>query len=294
MVAESRIWSYSIGWRLLLFGVSCFLTVTCQSGLGQTNVQAAPTGPQEPPLPTGRFLLNPPSRFDVATIRPDKGSDPTMLIDSTPNGFSLTNLPIEALLEQAFGVRENRILNVPGWVKTDRFDIKAKVVGPDAPDLNMLTSEQRRIMLQTLLVDRFGMKFHHDTKELQEYALVITKGGPRLNEPNATDPNNNDPQVQQLVKMGAGSLDAHDIPISRLIEALSLRLGTTIADKTDLKGRYDITLRWTPQLDSSPMPNNPENHQSEIASSDDSGPGFFTAIKEQLGLELKRRNSPST
>ena len=189
-------------------------------------------------------------------------------------------------------MRENRILNLPGWVKTDRFDIKAKVVGPDAPGLNMLTREQRRIMLQNLLIDRFGIKFHHDIKELQEYALVITKGGPRLSEPKTTDPNSNDPEVQQLVKMGPGSLDAHDIPISRLIEALSLRLGTTIADKTDLKGRYDITLRWTPQLDSSPMPNNPENHQNAIASSDDSAPGFFTAIKEQIGLELKREKLP--
>ena len=215
-----------------------------------------------------------------------------MLIAKTTNSFSLTNLPIEALLEEAFGVRENRILNVPGWVKTDRFDIRAKVVEPDAPDLSLLTGEQRRIMLQTLLVDRFGMRFHHDTKELQEYALVITKGGPRLNEPKAIDPNSNAPQVQQLVKMGPGRLDASDIPISRLIQALSRQMDAAIADKTGLEGRYDISLRWTPQLNSSPMPNNPENDQNATAPSDDSAPGFFTAIKEQLGLELKGEKLP--
>ena len=60
----------------------------------------------------------------------------------------------------------SRILGAPSWVKTQRFDIEAKVAEADVPKLDKLMVDQRGLMLRPLLEDRFNLKFHQETKDL--------------------------------------------------------------------------------------------------------------------------------
>ena len=81
--------------------------------------------------------------------------------------------------------------------------------------------------------------------------------------------------------------------MSGFAQALSLRLGRTVLDKTGLTGKYDFTLQWTPDdaAVSTPSSGAP-NEQTAPPASDQFGPSFFTAIQEQLGLKLESQKTP--
>src|SRR4029077_18246393 len=66
------------------------------------------------------------------------------------------------------------VLGAAGWMDSEKFDIIAK------PEEGQTPEEQLRKMLQTLLADRFQLKFHRDMKPLPAYALVLGKNGPRM------------------------------------------------------------------------------------------------------------------
>jgi uncharacterized protein (TIGR03435 family) len=68
-----------------------------------------------------------------------------------------------------------------------------------------------------------------------------------------------------------------------LTQELSRELGRGIIDKTEIKGRYDLTLKWTPDAGAA---------TDSAASSADSGPSIFTAVQEQLGLKLEPAKAP--
>lgn len=113
-------------------------------------------------------------------------------ISATPDGFQAYGVPLEMLVRQAFGVSEDRILNEPDWVKSARFDLDAKVAPEDAPGFKALSMQERFTMLLPVLQDRFGLKFHHEIKELEVYTLVVAKGGPKLQEAAPADVGKND------------------------------------------------------------------------------------------------------
>jgi uncharacterized protein (TIGR03435 family) len=116
--------------------------------------------------------------FEVASITLNKSGGGGLKI--TPDGLSVTGFPLHWILLQAFQVPEDQILGDPDWTRSDRYDIEAKVGAGDLPLFEKLTPEQHWAMLVPLLQDRFGLKFHHETRNLQVYALVIAKGGPKL------------------------------------------------------------------------------------------------------------------
>jgi uncharacterized protein (TIGR03435 family) len=71
--------------------------------------------------------------FEVATIKPAQVPDGGRFVGHSPTGLTLKNMPVLFLLREAFGLEDDRILGVPAWVKTDRFDIEAKVGESDIP-----------------------------------------------------------------------------------------------------------------------------------------------------------------
>lgn len=87
---------------------------------------------------------------------------------------------MQMILREAFLTEDDRIVGAPGWVKSTKFNIQAKVDAAEAPKLEHLTIDQRRSMLVPLLVDRFNLKYHHETREIPVYSLVIAKGGVRM------------------------------------------------------------------------------------------------------------------
>jgi len=94
-----------------------------------------------------------------------------------------TRITLKGLIENAykppkgpiFGFgRMQDISGGPAWLDADTWDVQAKAEDDKA------TEAQLREMLQTLLADRFQLRFHHETREEQGYVLVVAKGGLKI------------------------------------------------------------------------------------------------------------------
>jgi uncharacterized protein (TIGR03435 family) len=133
-------------------------------------------------------------------------------------------------------------------------------------------------MLQKLLAERFKLAFHREKKELPVYAIVVGKNGPKLTK-SASDPNG----LPGLFLRGLGLLPATNANILDLAGLLqSVVLERPVVDQTGLSGRFDFELKWTP--DESQF----SGQGAKVRRDDpDAPPDLFTAIQEQLGLQLK-------
>jgi uncharacterized protein (TIGR03435 family) len=143
-------------------------------------------------------------------------------------------------------------------------------------------------MTQSMLDERFRLKFHHESRELSIYSLTLVKSGVKgpglVDAPNEPCP----PSTAATVRCGTVSTYVGRIlgergRMSQLADRLSTMLGRTVVDKTGLTGSYDIDVRFAPdpglQLPAGPP-------------ADPSGPSIFTAVQEQLGLKLQAGKGP--
>ena len=239
--------------------------------------------------------------FEVASIKPNKSGTGMTMLQTTPVGFSASNISLKAVIQHAYGVEENQILGAPSWVGSERYDIEAKVSSSDTDALHDLNPDQRRLMLQPLLADRFQLKVHTELRDFPVLVLVVAKGGPKLHEakPGDTYPNGlkgfDGGGGPGMMLMRPGQLTAQGVDLSFVAKQLSQQLGRTVQDKTGLTGKYDFTMQWKPDRDPSPMPGAPEPGQQgpgATLSTDSSEASIFTAVQEQLGLKLESRKAP--
>ena len=154
-------------------------------------------------------------------------------------------------------------------------------------------------MLRGLLADRFQFKSHWETKETEGYFLFVSKAG-KLREAEAGDcppspesgsrPGGSPADVPRgSYRNSPGHVEAHKLAASDLESMLSFFTGSPVVDETGLAGKYDIDLRWTPEsirLRSSAAPG------GDTPAPDYSAPSIFTAVREQLGLELRSAKIP--
>ena len=243
------------------------------------RTQASTPPPATSPSP---ITVGPPPAFEVSTVKQNKSRN-TGSIFSFQNGrFTAFNASLMSLIgREAYGITDLQILGGPKWLNSERFDIEAKTDSSVADKLRMLEGDQRTLeeqrILQQLLADRFKLATHWDAKDLPVYALVVGKKGANLHA--STEPNSG-PHIFFIT----GQFIAQDRTLQEIARAmtqqLSGELGRIVVDQTDLKGRYDLTLRWTPDIDAAPV-------KGDNASPAPSGPSIFTAIQEQLGLKLE-------
>lgn len=240
--------------------------------------------------------------FEVASVKPDKSDTHMMMLRATPSGFVGQNIPLQELIRQAYRVQNNQIVGAPSWVDSARYDIEAKVGNSDTDTLGQLTPDERGLMMQPLLADRFHLKVHTETRDLPVLVLIVAKGGPKLHE---AKPGDNYPNGLKgpdgkggagLMRMGPGELTAQGLSLLSFAHLLSRQLGgRIILDQTGLTGKYDFALQWTPEHDGPPMMGGPGNGspgQRDAPSADPAGPLLPTALQEQLGLKLESRKAP--
>lgn len=153
--------------RMIVVLALCAVVATTLPVAGQVFVSlAAPTAQTTEPLTAP--LDGPKPEFEVASVRPNTSPTDRLSISSPPGRFMMSGLPLQMVLTSAFRVRTDQMEGVPGWVTSERFDINAKM--PDgAPQ------DQMPYMLQSLLEDRFQLKWHTETREIDVYALVIAR-----------------------------------------------------------------------------------------------------------------------
>ncbi len=235
-----------------------------------------------------------PPAYDVVSIKPNKSGSGNVSVSISPEGFTATNMSVESLMQNAYGLKTaNQIYGLPAWTKSSTFDIQAKATPDVIEALKKLPREeafqQRRLMMQGLLADRFQLKLHHETRELPVYALVIAKGGPKLKQSTPGDTYPNGFKGPDGVGHGGsmmvrgGQMDAQGLPISNLADNLSNQLHRQVLDKTGLTGNFDFSLHWAPDDLAA---------DSTSSASETTAPSLFTAVQEQLGLRLDPTKGP--
>jgi uncharacterized protein (TIGR03435 family) len=279
--------------RRLMLLVAGSLAISASNVLGQTS--AAPGGTPRPDVAADVKV----PVFDVVSVKPNKSDSGMVRIMAKPDGYAASNVSLKMLIQNAYGIREDLISGAPGWADSARFDIDAKVAGSDVDALKKLSPEQRRLVLQPLLADRFKLKVHTETKQLPVYELVVAKGGSKLKEATVGDTYANGVKGPDgvgrggMMRSGPGQLTAQAVPMTSLANILSHQLQRTVFDKTGLAGKYDLELNWAPDHGSDPMFKGPEGSpQRGDPAPDSSGPSIFTALQEQLGLKLQSAKGP--
>ncbi len=276
--------------RKFLLGAAGFLAIAAPTTIGifhaaQTAVLAqAVDAPADIP------------KFEVASIKPTKSGEMRFFFRFLPDGVDLQGITPQLMLTQAFSVEEDRIVGAPAWAKTDRFDVQAKVAPEDAPKLDKLKREERFAMLQPLLEERFNLKFHHETREMPVYMLVVAKGGSKLKPSELPTDGNGGRRMPQLM-MSPGGLEAHGAQVDMLVHVLSGQVGRTVIDKTGLTGSYDFSLHFTPENMPPRMGPGPGAGPGGAGADappppDTAGPDILTALQEQLGLKLENEKGP--
>jgi uncharacterized protein (TIGR03435 family) len=225
-----------------------------------------------------------PPAFDVASIHINNTeTDGHHHIFNNPAESHLRtqNLAIRDLIQFAYGLPNSQILGGPAWLGSIMFDIDAKSDPSMDAQLHALSTEQARhqkqLMVQALLADRFQLKAHQETRQLPVYALVVAKDGPKF-KPSKINGTTIEPGRSRLHVAGS------DDTMSILARELAQVLGRVVLNQTNLSGRYDLSLRWTPDDAPPPMPNGAPDPPEP--------PGIFTAIQEQLGLKLESSRWP--
>jgi uncharacterized protein (TIGR03435 family) len=239
-----------------------------------------------------------PPSFEVATVRssdPQKPLPPSLSF--SPDRFDARNMTLQNLIAIAYHLTygaDQQISGGPGWIRSEKFDIAAKEDETVKTQLHKLPPEQQgdenRRMIRDLLAERFGLKVHHETRDLPTYVLLVAKGGPKLRSAvlNPHLPANVPPT--RINVMGKGFLEGHDADIALLVQVISSQSeigGRTVIDKSGLTGKYDFTVKWAPDSTTDTL-----SSRAETNSQPESLPSFFTALQEQLGLRLASTKQP--
>jgi uncharacterized protein (TIGR03435 family) len=233
--------------------------------------------------------------FEVASIKPASTDAKGSSIQFMPGGgLSMTNIPLRAMITFAYDVRDFQISGGPGWVGTERFDVRAKAerTASDGPvDLAKMTDDQRKTVreqiaerLRALLADRFQLAVHKETKDQPIYALIVSKNGAKLKEAKEVGP-------RQGMSMNRGRMEGFAAPMEMLGNILSNTMGRPVIDKTGLTGKYDFVLEWTPDPGADARAQGFGDGITEPAPAP-GGPTIFTALQEQLGLRLESQKGP--
>jgi uncharacterized protein (TIGR03435 family) len=245
--------------------------------------------------------------FEVASLKPSKGayvpSNPPLTPwdeDIATNGHFSADATLEAYIEFAWKLwtiepQRREFSHLPKWASTDRYSIEARAATANP------TKDQMRLMVQSLLADRFQLAVHFEAREIPVFELRLAKAGqpgpklifhgdgPACDKPGSS-PGDGLPgfpadchSLMAINKSGTAliMLGSRDVSLDVLAGVLSTLtlpgVGRPLIDKTGLKGRFDFTLEWAPEPRGTLAADPPAP----------TGPTPLEALREQLGLKLE-------
>ncbi len=221
-----------------------------------------------------------------------------------PGRLNIECTTVEALIATAYGRFADaskpfsprvRLLNAPPWVHNDRFTLTAKAEDGATPLSVMLGP-----MLQALIVERFALQFHRETREGPVYALAIAKGGLKAKPtqegscvPARQDaaPQDLRPTTSTYKNCGAQAITKKNVVTMRMLGTsmqefaglLTGRVDRDVVDRTGINGKFDFTLEYSREDPAAASP---------AASPAESAPLIFTALEEQIGVKLVPARGP--
>jgi uncharacterized protein (TIGR03435 family) len=147
---------------------------------------------------------------------------------------------------------------------------------------------QCRLMIQSLLKDRFRLAAHREERSMAVYELAVPKGGMKLKSPAAGSEAKGGPISLKPQPHEGWHLQMANQTMRVFVDMLTPHLRLPIVDATGLTGRYDFDLTWTD------LPSSPERPPSSDAPLDAPAPSLLVAVEDQLGLRLVQKNGPVT
>ena len=222
----------------------------------------------------------------------------------TPEQLDAPSYPLQALVSLAHGISGARITGWPEWTRTARYDVRAKTGKPS-------TRQEVLAMLQTLLAQRFSLKVHRETRQMDIYALVVAKDGvtgPKLQRVevdcetkkllDGSGPGLFPPEARpacginlRTVRMVAGPSITTSARAAVTMEQLAIGLGggvgRPVVDRTGLNGTFDAELTYLTENPVSPSFPQPSSTQRPP-----DGVSLRDAIRQQLGLDLRSERGP--
>jgi uncharacterized protein (TIGR03435 family) len=245
--------------RLLTAGVLLLATIVVATP--RLHGQAAQTDQKAP-------------AFEVASIKEntsitDGGGGRLM----PGGGIAMKHLPARQYVTLAFQLEQYQLVGTPAWMATTYYDVQAKVA-------STATRDETFRMLQALLRDRFQLRFHRESRELDGYSLVMIRAGelgPNLHRSSVDCEKTfaTTPRCREGFITG-GTFKTVGAPIYTLVNVIVGQTRAPVLDQTELGGTFDLDLHWSP----------------ELAATDDAT-SIFTALREQLGLKLERTRVPT-
>ena len=201
---------------------------------------------------------------EVAVVRPHPPAVMHNNFSFARNRFELEDQPLLKLIAFAYSMNARQIVGASNWVSEDHWDMSGVTnLGDDA------TLRQEQQIVQQLLVERFGLRFHREKRELPSYALQVVKDQPKL--PAAADP------TAQPLEWSQGQAKARtenyrSSSMEYFLLIRQLFMDRPLVDQTGLTGKYDFKLTYS---------------YGDAPAEGEDAPPMFTAIKEQLGLKFE-------
>jgi uncharacterized protein (TIGR03435 family) len=260
--------------------------------------------------------------FDVVSIKTNVSGDLSRMGPTLqPSGrVFAVNVPLQRLVQAAYGVEENEIVGGPAWLDDALFDVEARAGSGTTP-------EQARTMMRALLAGRFGLTTHAETRQLPIFELQIaTRDGKPAAGLRRSGPQCAPPTFPQGVPLPpppppslggvfigitrraftcptlvmVGNISARSMSLDAFAEELALRLRRPVVNRTGLSGAYDFELSFAPEHAGPPPAGGSAgvlggpvgDDPTPAPGSLNTGPSLMTALQEQLGLKLESGRGP--
>lgn len=226
------------------------------------------------------------AKFEVVVIKPTPPGSTGNSLNFNQGTMVVHNLPLKDVIKFAFDLKsDSQLLNAPGWVNTDRYEIDAKEDEAESAALMKMAFDGRfeviRGMMRQMLVERFHLEATPQAAEVPIYALVVAKGGAKIT-PTPPLASGEERKFRGWQGHGPGDVEAHAATmelVTSVISRMPEADGRVVVNKTNMPGEYDWKLHWTPQSNSAA-----DGAGTPAA---ETGPTLFTALQEQLGLKLE-------
>jgi uncharacterized protein (TIGR03435 family) len=218
--------------------------------------------------------------FDVASVKVSqsggegggRGMRGRETIQVSPDGVIMRNVSMRSCTRWAYHVLEYQVSG-PDWINVERYDINAKAAG-EVPE------DQLRVMMQSLLAERFKMTTHRQTKEMQAYLLQVAKGGLKVKE------SASEGEMDVKPDQGRMQVSFQRATITNLVDALVNVFRAPVIDETGMKGKYDVTInmaKYLPDMGHGPGSGEaPPDPQAIV----------MRGLQEELGLKLEPKKMP--
>jgi uncharacterized protein (TIGR03435 family) len=234
--------------------------------------------------------------FEAASVKAHREANPrTVVFQILPSGrVHLVNVPLYIVIAQAYGLPfqslSERLSGGPEWLRSEPYDIEA-TAGALPPEMTFENRTRRiKLMLQTLLADRFQLQLRRSVKDLPVYTLTVAKNGPKL-KPGAVQESECmtaaiQPPCHELNGGIGRGLHGKAVTISDIAHYAENWSDRPLLDRTGLTGLYEVdTEGWVRMAPQPPAPDGTPPSAEALAMADPARPTLFV-IMDRLGLKL--------